>query len=77
MNIMILAIFHLQVTLMIPTKFQINWPFGSGVKVKARFSGCCHLGYPIKTILAIFDLCHPDAFYQVSSQLAFWFRRNV
>ena len=32
------AIFDLQVTLMLPTKFQINWPFGSGEEVKNRFS---------------------------------------
>ena len=25
---MILAIFDLQVTLMLPTKFGVNWPFG-------------------------------------------------
>ena len=34
----ILAIFDLQVTLMILTKFQVNWPFGSGKEVKNRFS---------------------------------------
>ena len=33
----ILAIDYLQVTPMLPTKFQINWPFGSG-EVKKRFS---------------------------------------
>ena len=35
---MILAIFDLQVTLMLPTKIQVNWPFGSGEEVKNRFS---------------------------------------
>ena len=25
----ILAIFDLQVTMMLPTKFRVNWPFGS------------------------------------------------
>ena len=40
------------------------------------------LGFTIGTILAIFDLSyfwstsHPNAFYQVSSQLAFQFRRR-
>ena len=34
----ILAIFDLQVTPMLPTKFQINLPFGSGEEVKNRFS---------------------------------------
>ena len=29
-NGMIFAIFDLQVTLMFPTKFRVNWPFGSG-----------------------------------------------
>ena len=34
---MILAIFDLQITPMLPTKFQVNWPFGSG-EAKNRFS---------------------------------------
>ena len=111
---------------MLPTKFQVNWPFGSGEEAKNRFSGGGHLGFPIGTILAIFDLqvmamlptmfqvnwlfgageeaknrfsrwppwqpswisdqnkfsyflskSHGDASYQVSSQLAFWFRRKI
>ena len=33
-----LATFDLQVTLMYPTKFQVNWPFGSGAEVKNRYS---------------------------------------
>ena len=104
---MILAIFDLQLTPIIPTKFQVSWPFGSG-EAKNRFSrwrpwwpswisdwkdisfffiyksshcfllsfksfgllvqenkrkidfqdGCHggHLGFPIRTILASFDL---------------------
>ena len=54
----ILAIFDLQVTLMLPSKFRVNWPFSSGEEAK-RFSDGCHggqLGFPIRTILAIFDL---------------------
>ena len=35
---MILAIFDLQVTLMHPSKFEVNWPFGSGEEAKNRFS---------------------------------------
>ena len=35
---MILAIFDLQVTSMTLTKFQVNWPFGSGEGAKNRFS---------------------------------------
>ena len=89
---MILAIFDLQVTPMLPSKFGINWPFGSGEEAKNRFSRwspfliCTilaifflaslestglsvqekkrkidfqdggHLGFPIRIILAIFDL---------------------
>ena len=34
----ILAIFYLQVTLMLPTKFGVNWPFGSGEEAKNRLS---------------------------------------
>ena len=30
--------FYLHVTLMLPTKFGVNWPFGSGEKAKNRFS---------------------------------------
>ena len=68
----ILAIFYLQVTLMLPTKFRVNWRFGSGEEVKNRFAR--YLGFPIGTILANFDL-------QVTLMLptkfqAFWFRRR-
>ena len=34
----ILISFDLQVTPMLPTKFQVNWPFGSGEELKNRFS---------------------------------------
>ena len=37
-NRMILAIFDLQVTPILPTKFRVNWPFGSGECVQIRFS---------------------------------------
>ena len=46
----ILAIFDLQVTLMILTKVQVNWPSSSG-EAKYRFSSG-HLGFPIGKILA-------------------------
>ena len=53
----ILAIFDLQVTPMLPTKFQVDWPFGSGEEAKKKdFQDGGHLGFPIGTILAIFDL---------------------
>ena len=75
----ILAIFNLQVTLVLPSKFGVNWPFSSGEEAKNKFSRWRHgsqLGFPIGTILAIFDLRHPDASYQESSQLAQGCRRS-
>ena len=33
----ILAIFDVQLTQMLPTKFQVSWPFGSGVEAKIHF----------------------------------------
>ena len=39
---------------MLPTKVRVKWPFGSGEEVKNRFGG--HLGFLIRTILALFDL---------------------
>ena len=56
---MILAIFYLQITLLLPTKFQVNWPFSSREVAKNRFSRwrhVGHLGFLIGMILAIFDL---------------------
>ena len=40
---------------MLPTKLQVNWLFGSGEEAKNRFSSW-PLGFPIRTILAIFNL---------------------
>ena len=43
---------------MLPTKFQVNWPFGSE-EAKIDFQDGCHggqRGFRIGTILAIFDL---------------------
>ena len=34
----ILAIFYIQITPMLSTKFQVNWHFGSGEEAKNRFS---------------------------------------
>ena len=36
----ILAVFDLQVTLMLPSKFGVNWPFDSGEEAKNRLSRC-------------------------------------
>ena len=44
---------------MLPSKFGVNLPFRSGEEAKNRFSRWRHgghLGFPIGTILAIFDL---------------------
>ena len=44
---------------MLPTKFGVNWLLGSEKKRKINFQDGCHgghLGFPIGTILAIFDL---------------------
>ena len=44
---------------MLPSKFVVNWPFGSGEERKIYFQDGGHgghLGFPISTILAIFDL---------------------
>ena len=38
---------------MLPTKFQVNWPFDSGEEVKNRYSrwpSGGHLGFPIGMI---------------------------
>ena len=50
---------YLQVTPLRPTKFPVNWLFGSGEEMNNRFSNgphSGHLGFPIGTISAIFDL---------------------
>ena len=50
------AVFDLQVTPMLPTKFQVNWPFGSGEakkkKKKIDFQDGNHLGFRMGMILA-------------------------
>ena len=75
----ILAIFELQVTPMLPTKFQVNWPFGSGEEAKIIFSRWPPaLISNHKKFSYFWSTCtsHPDASYQVSSQLAFQFWRR-
>ena len=76
----ILAIFDLQVTLMLPTKFGVNWPFGSGDAAKNRFSRWrpCRPSWISDRIhfSYFWSTSHPDASYQVSSQLPFGFRRR-
>ena len=61
---------------MLPTMFQVNWPFSSEEEIN-RFSRWPpswisdrnNYGYFLST-------SHPDASYQVSSQISFWFRRS-
>ena len=76
----ILAIFDLQVTLIFPTKFGVNWPFSAGNEVKNRFSRW-RPWQPSwisdrNDFSYFWSTSHPDASYQVSSQLAFGFRRS-
>ena len=76
----ILAIFDLQVTLMLPSKFGVNWPFGSGEETKNRFSRW--RPWRPSWISDRHDFSyfwstgHTDASYQVSSQLAQVCRRS-
>ena len=53
-----LAIFYLQVTLIPPVKFPVNWLFCSGeVQIDVQDGGCGGLlAFPIGTILLIFHL---------------------
>ena len=69
---MILAIFDLQVTQILPIKFRLNWPSIQEKMFKIAFQdGKCgsHLVFPIETILAIFDL-------QVTSMILTKFQVN-
>ena len=65
---------------MLPTEFQVNWPFGSDEEAKNRFSK-----WPPQRPSWISDrndfsyfwsISHLDASCKVSSQLDFWFRRR-
>ena len=71
---MILATFALQVIPMLLTKFGVNWPFGSGVEAKNSFSSWLPWRPSWISDWNNFSyFCsssHPDASYQVLSQLA-------
>ena len=57
---------------MLPTKFGVDWSFGSGEEAKIDFQDCGHGGhleFPIGTILTIFDV-------QVTSMLPTKYRAN-
>ena len=52
----IVAIFDLQVSSILPTKFRVNWLLVQEKKRKIVFQDGSHLGFPFRTILAAFDL---------------------
>ena len=64
---------------MLPSKFGVNWPFSSGEEAKSRFSRW--LPWHPSWISDWHDFSnflstsHPDASWQVWSQLAYQFRR--
>ena len=73
----ILAIFDLQVTPMPPSKFGVNWPFGSWERAKHRFSRWRPSWISDRHDFSYFwSISHPDASLQAYSQLAFPFRRR-
>ena len=61
-------------------QFQVNWPFGSGEEAKNRFSKWLPRQpswiSDRNDFTYFWSTSHPDASYQVSSQLAFWLRRR-
>ena len=69
----ILAIFDLQVTSMNLTKFQVNWPFGSGKEAKHRFSRWLPWWNNFRYI---WSTSHSKASYPGLNQLAFRLRRR-
>ena len=77
---MILAIFDLQDTPMLPSKFGVNWPFGSREEAKNRFSrwGSWRPSWisDRHDFSYFWSTSHPDASYQVLSQLAQRCRRS-
>ena len=73
-----LTIFDLQVIPMLPTKFQIHWPYGSGKEAKdifSRWQPCSHHRFPIGIILA-FVYLQITLKLSTKFQLAFRFKKN-
>ena len=71
--------FYLEVTMMLPTKFHVNWPFVSEEKKNSFQMGghYSHLGFRIGKSFSYFcSTRHPDASYQVSSQLALHYEKK-
>ena len=70
----ILAIFVSQT---LPTNLQVNWPFGSAEEAQNRFPRWWPSWISNQNHFKNFwSTNHPNAFYQVWSQLTFWFRRR-
>ena len=70
------AIFDLQVTRCFLPSFKSIGLSVQKKKEKIDFQDGRHLGFPIRTILAIFiSTSHSDPSYQFSNQLALWFRK--
>ena len=67
----VLAIFYLHVTPMLPTKFWVNWPFGSGEEAKNRFSWGPSWISNQNDFSYFWDTSHPDASYEVSESTGF------
>ena len=71
---------YIQVTPMLSIKFRVNWPFGSGEEAKNKFSRW-RLWRPSwildqNDFSCFWSTSHPDASYQVYSQLAQGYRRS-
>ena len=58
----ILAIFYLQVALILPTKFPVSWPFSSGDKGQNRFSRWPILDFQSEQFLLIF-ICKSSIYF--------------
>ena len=73
-------LFLIYVTPLLPSRFGVNWPFGSGEEAKNRFSRWLPWRpswISDRNDLSYFwSISHPNASYRVWSQLAFGFRRR-
>ena len=72
----VLNIFDLQITPILPTKFRVSWPFGSGEKVQNRISRKQSWISDWNEFRNFWFAIHPDTSYHVSGQLDFRFRRR-
>ena len=70
---MIIAIFDLQVTPMLPSNLESIGLLVQEKKRKIDFQDGGHLGFPIGTILATFDL---QVTPMLPSKFGLWFRRR-